>query len=113
MEGLHILRGDITRLPVDVIVNAASTRLDPCSGLSWAILKRGGPAVEEAVAQLGDIPLGEVRETVAGELPAKIILHAAVYDRESHQLTEGSLRAAARAALSLARAREFQSISLP
>jgi O-acetyl-ADP-ribose deacetylase (regulator of RNase III) len=73
---LEIARGDLTREPVDAIVNPTNPRLDGSGGLDAAVHSAGG---ERLVAELRymSCPVGEARITTGGDLPARFVLHVA------------------------------------
>ena len=73
---LSLHNGDITRLEVDAIVNAANDRLAPGGGVCGAIHKAAGPALARACAEIGGCPTGEARITPGFQLPAKHVIHA-------------------------------------
>ncbi len=72
--------GDITRVPVDAIVNAANSSLAGGGGVDGAIHRAGGPAIMrelEAIRQsIGFCPTGKAVVSGAGLLPAKFVFHA-------------------------------------
>lgn len=76
---LEVVQGDITRLAVDAIVNAANTSLMGGGGVDGAIHRAGGPEILEAcraiVARQGGCPTGEAVITTAGRLPARYVIH--------------------------------------
>lgn len=76
---IELLQGDITKVEVDVIVNAANTSLLGGGGVDGAIHKAGGKAVLEDCIKVrnkqGGCKTGEAVITVAGLLPAKHIIH--------------------------------------
>jgi O-acetyl-ADP-ribose deacetylase len=77
---LEVLQGDVTRLEVDAIANAANTELLHGGGVAAAIRRAGGPTVQEESHARAPIGLGEAVETSAGEMPARWIIHAATME---------------------------------
>ena len=76
---IELLKGDITKLTVDAIVNAANSSLMGGGGVDGAIHRAGGPAILEEcrmiVAKQGGCKPGEAVLTTAGSLPAKFVIH--------------------------------------
>lgn len=76
---IEIIRGDITQLNVDAIVNAANTSLMGGSGVDGAIHRAGGSAILDEcraiVARQGKCPPGEAVITTGGLLPARFVIH--------------------------------------
>jgi O-acetyl-ADP-ribose deacetylase (regulator of RNase III) len=78
---LELAQGDITRMRVDAIVNAANSSLFGGGGVDGAIHKRGGKAILAACRQLRDkdypdgLPAGQAVATTAGKLDAKWVIH--------------------------------------
>ncbi len=72
---ITIKQGDITAEEVDVIVNAANTRLAGGGGVDGAIHKAAGPSFAEECKKIGGCVTGEAVMTLAGSLKAKKVIH--------------------------------------
>lgn len=76
---VEVLQGDITKVQVDAIVNAANSSLMGGGGVDGAIHRAGGPAILEEckliVARQGGCPTGEAVITTGGNLPVKYVIH--------------------------------------
>ena len=75
-----LIRGDITNLAVDAIVNSANKSLLGGGGLDYVIHKKAGMLMKQACIELnkrkGGCPTGQAEVTIAGDLPAQYIIHA-------------------------------------
>ncbi len=115
---LHLLKGDLTTIAVDAIVNAANSQLAGGGGVDGAIHRAGGPEImrelDEIRARIGRCETGHAVVTGAGRLPAKYVFHAVgpVYRDGLHGEPE-LLASCYSNCLELASQRDVKTISFP
>src|SRR3954469_12160809 len=111
---IRLIEGDITKVAVDAIANAANSSLAGGGGVDGAIHRAGGPDVMRELAAFEGCPTGSAVATTAGRLPAKWVFHAVgpVY-RDGQHGEPALLAGAYRACLDLADQRGAKSISFP
>lgn len=113
------MRGDITTLEVDAIVNAANSQLLPGSGVSGAIHAAGGPTIaeecREIVERQGPVPTGEAVITTAGRLSARWVVHTVgpIWGHADPEAQDRQLGSCYRASLRLAAEHGARTIALP
>jgi O-acetyl-ADP-ribose deacetylase (regulator of RNase III) len=118
MHRVRLTLGDITRVPADVIVNAANSALAGGGGVDGAIHRAGGPSIMEELRairnRIGSCPTGSAVATGPGALPARWIFHAVgpVYRGGKHGESE-RLASCYRTCLQMADEREAASITFP
>ena len=115
-----VVVGDITRVSVDAIVNAANSTLLGGGGVDGAIHRTGGPEILEACREIrrteypDGLPTGEAVITTAGNLPARHVIHTVgpIYGR--HERRESELLASCYLkSLQLAARHSLTSIAFP
>jgi len=118
MSNIQVIKGDITKIKVDAIVNAANSSLLGGGGVDGAIHRAGGPKIlEECMAireKQGACKTGEAVITTGGNLPEKYVIHTVgpVWHGGEHN-EESLLASAYRNSLRLAMENNMKSIAFP
>lgn len=111
---MEVAEGDITKLAVDAIVNAANTSLLGGGGVDGAIHRAAGPELVGECRMIGRCPTGEARITRGYKLPAKHVIHTVgpVWNGGGHG-EDGLLEGCYRNSLALAREAGVGTIAFP
>jgi O-acetyl-ADP-ribose deacetylase (regulator of RNase III) len=115
---IRLVEGDITRVAVEAMVNAANPQLLGGGGVDGAIHRAGGPTLMRELdavrAQVAPLHAGGVVATTAGHLPARYVFHTAgpVY-RDGRRGEADALAACYRQSLDLAEQYDLASVSFP
>jgi len=115
-QSVQLVQGDLTAESVDAIVNAANEQLAHGGGVAWAIVCKGGDAIQQEsddwVREHGPVSHAQPAWTSGGRLPAKYVIHA-VGPVWGDGDEDAKLSAAVRGALHVADELKLESIALP
>jgi len=117
MSNIQLIKGDITKMKVDAIVNAANSSLLGGGGVDGAIHRAGGPAILEECkairAKQGGCETGEAVITTGGNLAAKYVIHTVGPVWHGNKNEDALLANAYRNSLQLAADNNIMSIAFP
>lgn len=109
---IELLKGDITELDTDAIVNAANAQLQLGGGVAGAIRRKGGPAIQAECDELEGTFVGGAVLTTGGKLKAHYVIHA-VGPRMGEGNEDVKLRNATLNSLKVAEEHSLKSIAFP
>src|SRR5262245_21874167 len=107
-----IERGDITDAEVAAVVSAANSELWMGAGVAGSLKRKGGNVIEEDALRQGPIEVGEAVLTVAGNLPATHVIHAATMGKDLKADPE-KVAAATKSVLAIAERERRTAIAFP
>lgn len=112
MEIIKIVKGDITEMEVDAVVNAANSHLQHGGGVAGAIVRKGGAVIQEESNRIGFVAVGSCAVTTGGGLKAGHVIHA-VAPRWGEGDEENKLNNAVYNTFKLASQKPLQSLAMP
>ncbi|HYW12252.1 MAG TPA: O-acetyl-ADP-ribose deacetylase [Longimicrobium sp.] len=111
---VQVVQGDITKLDVDAIVNAANTSLLGGGGVDGAIHRAAGPELVMECRMLHGCKTGQAKVTRGYRLPARWVIHTVGPVWQGGQAGEDELLASSyRESLKIARDKELDSVAIP
>lgn len=111
---IEVVEGDITRMDVDAIVNAANTSLLGGGGVDGAIHRAAGPELVQECRMLGGCRTGEAKITGGYRLPARWVIHTVGPVWQGGSAGEDELLASCyRESLNIARDKELRTVAIP
>src|SRR4030095_15254755 len=111
---IEVIKGDITMLDVEAIVNPANSGLVHAGGLALSIAKRGGQIINQESKKIGNVPTGSAVITSGGSLKAKHVIHAVgPRYKDGKQGEAEKLASADRSSLEIANKKKLKSIAIP
>ncbi|MGD2270458.1 MAG: O-acetyl-ADP-ribose deacetylase [Desulfobacterales bacterium] len=115
LNRIAVKQGDITKLDVDAIVNAANTSLLGGGGVDGAIHRAAGPELLKECRSIGGCPTGEARITGGYNLAARYVIHTVgpVYNAKAKDKPRELLTRCYQNSLKLAVAHNVKSIAFP
>ncbi|NOZ58092.1 MAG: macro domain-containing protein [Euryarchaeota archaeon] len=112
-DRITVVRGDITEVEAEAIVNPSNSYGVMGGGVALAIKRRGGEEIEREAMAKAPIDVGRAVVTTAGRLKARAVIHASTMQRPAQRIGVEEVRLATRAALREASKHGFRSIAFP
>lgn len=111
-EKVVLMRGDLTEMNTDAIVNAANNDLQLGGGVAGAIRRKGGDAIQRECNEIGTVPVGGAAITSGGKLKARYVIHAASMQLGG-RTTAHALRGSTAHSLRIAAEKGLRTIAFP
>jgi O-acetyl-ADP-ribose deacetylase (regulator of RNase III) len=111
---IEVVKGDITSLDVEAIVNPANNGLIHAGGLAAAIVHRGGQIIQQESKKIGYVTTGSAAVTQGGHLKAKWVIHAVGPRYKDGKSGEAEkLASAVRSSIDIAEKKKAKSLAIP
>lgn len=110
---ISVVRGDITKLEMESIVNPANSMVTMGGGLAGIIRKVGGDEIRQEAQKFVPVPVGKAVVTRAGKLPAKFVIHAPTMEKPAEKVGKENARLAMRAILECAVENNISEVAVP
>lgn len=112
-DKIEIIKGDITEVEADAIVNPANSYGKMGGGVALAIKNRGGKEIEKEAMSKAPIDIGDAISTTAGKLKARYVIHAPTMKKPSQPTDIETIKKATSAALEEALRLKVSSVAFP
>ncbi len=113
MPRIVIVRGDITEVEADAIVNPANVQMIMGGGVAGAIRRKGGEEIQQEALKKAPVFIGSAIVTGAGRLKARYVIHAPTVEAPGGKSSLEFIRKAVKAAISRAEEMELRNIAFP
>lgn len=110
---VEVVKGDLTEIVVEVIVNPSNSFGFMGGGVAYTIKKKGGVVIEEEACSKAPIHVGSAVLTTGGLLKVSNVIHASTMENPSEKIGVGNVKKAVSAALSRANSHTFKTIAFP
>ena len=113
MMKVEIVKGDITEMKIEAIVNPSNSYLTMGGGLAGLISRKGGPSIREEARKYAPVEVGKAVVTSAGNLPCKFVIHAPTMREPAQRIGVENVRKAIGAVLECAEENNISEIAMP
>jgi len=113
MVKLEVLKGDITEVNADAIVNPANSLMIMGGGVAGVIKKKGGVEIEKEAMKFAPVPVGEAIVTGGYSLKARYVIHAPTMEKPAMRIGINNAIKAILAALKAAEEMRLKTIAFP
>lgn len=110
---IRVVKGDITKVETDAIVNPANSFGFMGGGVALAIKRAGGDEIEKEAVEKAPIAIGKAVATTAGKLKAKFVIHAPTMTNPAGETDAEKVKGATLAALRCAEENRAKSVAFP
>lgn len=110
---VEVVKGDITELEIEAIVNPANSQLRMGGGLAGVIKDSGGDEIEKEARKKAPVDVGSAVLTSAGSLPSDHVIHSPTMKDPAQKISTDNVRASIRGVLKCAEENELEEVAIP